>query len=403
MNVIVIGGSLGGLMHGIVLKRLGHTVRILERNPSPLLHNQGAGVVAGNDTQDFFQHHDLTHRPLAVTSHLRHYLDVKGNEIHREEYAQQMTSWDLLYYVLRANFDRVESGYCSLPPVQDGEGQATYQYGHTVTALHDLGPDAGVELSFRDRDGESDKTTADLVIAADGGSSTVRKLLQPDVERKYVGYVAWRGTVPERSLSAAATAALAEKFTFFHASGVQILAYLIPGPDGALEPGKRLMNWVWYVNYAAGSAAYRELMTDVDGKTHAVTLPVGKMAPRVWEKQKAVAAATLPPQVAEIVAKTEQPFIQAITDVLSPSNTYLDGRVLLVGDALAGFRPHTAASTSQAAYDALMLDALLRGEMSRQEWAARTMEYARRVQRRGVEMGERSQFGRHPYAGTYPG
>ncbi|KAK5138645.1 hypothetical protein LTR04_004322, partial [Oleoguttula sp. CCFEE 6159] len=257
-----IGGSLGGLMHGIVLKRLGHTVRILERSPSPLLHNQGAGVVAGNDTQDFFQHHDLTHRPLAVTSHLRHYLDVKGNEIHREEYAQQMTSWDLLYYVLRANFDRVESGYCTLPPVQDGEGKATYQYGHTVTALRDLGPDAGVELSFRDRDGESGKRTADLVIAADGGSSTVRKLLQPDVERKYVGYVAWRGTVPERSLSAAATAALAEKFTFFHASGVQVLAYLIPVPDGALEPGKRLMNWVWYVNYAPGSAAYRELMTD---------------------------------------------------------------------------------------------------------------------------------------------
>jgi 2-polyprenyl-6-methoxyphenol hydroxylase-like FAD-dependent oxidoreductase len=42
---------------------------------------------------------------------------------------------------------------------------------------------------------------ADIVIGADGPSSTVRKLLFPEVDITYAGYVAWRGTVKEDLLS----------------------------------------------------------------------------------------------------------------------------------------------------------------------------------------------------------
>jgi len=43
--------------------------------------------------------------------------------------------------------------------------------------------------------------------------------------------------------------------------------------------------------------------------------------------------------------------VQAITDVTSPQPLYMNDKVVLIGDALAGFRPHTVASTSQAAFD----------------------------------------------------
>lgn len=87
-------------------------------------------------------------------------------------------------------------------------------------------------------------------------------------------------------------------------------------------------------------------MTDADGERHRITMPPGKTAPAAWEKQRHIAREALPPQFAEIVCKTTKPFVQAITDVISPQNEYLNGKVVLIGDALAGFRPHTVASTS---------------------------------------------------------
>ena len=106
----------------------------------------------------------------------------------------------------------------------------------------------------------------------------------------------------------------------------------------------------------------------------------------------------LPPQFAELIQLTKEPFVQAITDVIGEKNVFMDGKVILVGDAVAGFRPHTAASTSQAAYDALLLERMTKGEMKLQEWEEEIMAYARKVQRHGVELGEKSQFGRHPLA-----
>ncbi len=336
-------------------------MRIFERNPTPLLHNQGAGVVARGDTQAFFNKYDATERPIAVTSKLRQYLDLQGNQIHQEDTVQKMTSWDLLYYLLRANFDGVESGYCKVPGPFETDGRGAYEYGHMVKDVRDLGEQ--VEIEYEDKKGKVDTTTADLVIGADGPSSTLRRILIPDVKRNYAGYVAWRGTVPEQEASVRAKETFVDKFTFYHSSGTQILAYAIPGENGSLEPGERLINWVWYCNYPQDSTEYNELMTDSDGKTHRVTLPIGKMRKHILAEQRQYAQKVLPPQFAEIVCGTKQPFIQAITDVISPRNSFFDGKLLLIGDAVAGFRPHTAASTSQAAFDAQKLYELMNGEI----------------------------------------
>lgn len=195
-----------------MLKRLGHVVRIFERNPTPLLHNQGAGVVAGGDTQAFFNKYDATRRPIAVTSKLRQYLDLQGNQIYEEGTLQKMTSWDLLYYLLRANFDGVESGYCKVPEPLETDGQGTYEYGRMVNSAKDLGEQ--VEIQYEDKRGKVGMTTADVVIGADGPSSTLRNILLPNVERIYAGYVAWRGTVPEHEAPPVAKETFVEKFTF---------------------------------------------------------------------------------------------------------------------------------------------------------------------------------------------
>jgi hypothetical protein len=190
------------------------------------------------------------------------------------------------------------------------------------------------------------------------------------------------------------------KIHFFHSRGEQILAYTIPGKAGTLEVGKRPVNWVWYVNVAENSQEYKDIMTDKDGNTHRYTLPTGgKVRDDIWEEMKVRARKDLPTQYAELVEKTTTPLVQAITDLEPPkdgNSWYLGGKAVLVGDAFSGFRPHTAASTSQAALHALLMDDLFIGNSSREDYEYKVYEYARKMQRKGVELRERSQSERHP-------
>lgn len=411
LHIIVIGGSLAGLFNAITLRRLGHKVTILERSPVPLLHDQGAGVVAGNETLQWVEKFGQSRRKaedISVLSQQRLYLDRQGNVIDREYSRQRMTSWGVLYNIGRECFDGRKEGSSSTAEASD----ADYGYGRTVTAIEDKGDK--VEVKFvkgrkdESNDGEEGTVQGDLLIVADGPSSRMRKLLlgESTAQRKYAGYVAFRGTVAEEDLSQAANDVFVEKFSFFHGSdpNTQILAYTIPDSAGNLEKGTRLVNWVWYHNVAEDSQEYSELMTDTQGNKHRFTLPTGgHMQPHVWERQKQTARDRLPPQFAELVVKTDKPFVQAITDLEPPRSStevarLMNGKAVIVGDALSGFRPHTAASTSQACFHALMLDNVFRGELSWDQYEARVWDFARGWQTRGVYLGDRSQFGRHPLA-----
>ena len=169
-------------------------------------------------------------------------------------------------------------------------------------------------------------------------------------------------------------------------------SYLIPGKGGHTEKGQRLINWVWYCNYPPNSDRYRDLMTDSEGHHHRFTLPIGKVQSRLVAQQRDYASQVLSPQFAELVRKTQTPFVQAITDVISRKADSMDGKLLLVGDAVAGFRPHTAASTNQAAYHALLLEKMMSGKIDLAEESEAVMEYARYMSEAGKRMGNRSQF-----------
>lgn len=296
----------------------------------------------------------------------------------------------MAYSLLRANFDYTATNYCETPSPLPREGRAVHLHDRKVTGLETA--EDQVRVSWETSKGEKRSLAADFVIGADGPGSTVRKILQPDVQRTYAGYCALRGTVPEGQVSSAAKEAFCERFTFFHTSGIQILAYLIPGNNGTVEPGQRLVNFVYYTNFLEGSDELEEILTDKNGQRRHITMPPGMMPSAVWEKQKKIAKERLPPQFAEIVCKTQHPFVQAVTDCISPRNEYMDGKAILVGDALAGFRPHTVASTSQACFDSMILADYVAGKISREDWKRQTMGFARYIQKRGVDMGNRSQF-----------
>jgi len=362
-----------------------------------LLHNQGAGIVADGDTIEFFKRYDRTGKPVAVPSYKRLYLNQKGAVVHEEVNRQNMTSWDLTYYLLRANYDRVDSPYLKdarLPEERSTDGEVTYRYGCTVTDIRDEGGKVVVNFQRKHEDGTetSESIAADLLIAADGPSSTIRGILEHEVQRKYADYAVIRGTVPEAEATPEALDVFRERFCFFHAPGIQNLTYTIAGENGDTTPGHRLLNFVWYANFPEGEPELEKLMTDKDGRRRRITIPPGMIAWEAWEMLKAKAIDRLPPQMAEMADKCTTPFVQCITDVISPRNLYMGDKVVLVGDALAGFRPHTVASTSQAAFNVMCLVDWLDGKITRAEFVRQTMQFARTIQDMGVEIGNRSQF-----------
>ena len=112
-----------------------------------------------------------------------------------------LTTWNDLYYRLRANFDSFKSDFCPDPPICSGnKGRAKLDVGKKATNV--VYKDQLVEVEFADMStGGSGVVEADLVIVADGANSTMRQRLLPNVRHQYSGYVAWRGAVPEEDVS----------------------------------------------------------------------------------------------------------------------------------------------------------------------------------------------------------
>ena len=87
---------------------------------------------------------------------------------------------------------------------------------------------------------------------------------------------------------------------------------------------------MWYCNYTEDSPEYVNLLTDIDGHKHRITMPMGKMRPEVWFAQKDYAKGLLPAPFAELVEKTAQPFVQCITDVSAPKAVHFEVNTNLI-------------------------------------------------------------------------
>ena len=197
-----IGGSNTGLMNGIVLKRLGHNVRILEQNPESKRDDLAAGITTHPIFEEFMERHDRTAEPWSIHSPGVQFLDKAAAVTRRLNKPLQMTSWGVIYHHLRANFDGFSSNFCPNPPESEKEdGVTVFECGKRVTGLGHI--TSGVEITYEDllNQKEEGKLLADIVIIANCANSALRSAIFTGVERVYAGYVAFRGTVPESEVS----------------------------------------------------------------------------------------------------------------------------------------------------------------------------------------------------------
>lgn len=374
-RALVIGGSLGGLFAGNLLRRIGWDVDIYERSAHDL-DSRGGGIVLQPDVVEVFRRTgvDLDSMALGVPSVHRTVFQPDGS-IRSKQYAPQtQTSWSLIYSTLRAAF-----------------GDAHYHQAKALTRIEQDAAAGKVTAYFADGTQE----TGDLLVGADGGNSVVRQQFWPQQMPTYAGYLAWRGLVPENDMPGLARDALHGDFGFANNTGSHILGYLVPGENSDVRPGHRLYNWVWY--RVADTDQLARIMTDREGRQRGYSMPEGMLAPQWIDHVHDDARALLPPGFRAVVEATPQPFAQAIRDLAS--DQMVAGRVVILGDAAAIPRPHTAASTSKAASNALDLADVLSAmpddiDAALKAWEPRQIALGKALLRQGTEAGNYLLFHR---------
>jgi 2,6-dihydroxypyridine 3-monooxygenase len=366
-RAVVAGGSLGGLTAALILRDQGWDVDVLERSAVPL-EGRGAGIVAHPTTVRYLvERAGKAISDIGVPASSVRYLGEDGSVVHEQPCAHRLVSYVELYRGLL-----------------DAFGTEHYHLSTQLAHLSNRADEVALSLT----DGQI--LTADLAVCADGIRSTGRAILVPDAQPRYVGYVAWRGTIERDELSGRTASILRDAITYRILTDGHLLTYPIPGTHGSV-----LCNWLWYRNVAEGDEL-NDLLTDRNGSRAELTVPPGSVQAKHLEALHSAADAELPSPIAELVQRSAEPFVQVIVDLEVPRMAF--GRSCLIGDAAFVLRPHIGAGTAKAADDAWQLGNALVHTTGRQVplrlkgWEAQQIPTARRAMRRGRAVGGSVQF-----------
>ena len=321
--MLVIGGSVAGLMAGCLLHKAGWDVTVFERAVGDLT-GRGAGFGVSEELVQVMERAGARFETSAgVVQRSMAWMERDGRIAFEHQRFMVASAWARVYQ-----------------PLRDALPYGIYRQGMTLERIEQTA--GGVTAHFADGSRED----AALLVAADGSLSTVRKQFLPEVQPQFAHYVAWRGLVPEQDLPRSTVEAVAGHIVFCFPKGEMLLCMRVPGPN---------LYFIWYRTIERQSLS--GLFTDASGRNHGVSIPPPLIRPELIAEMKAHALQVLPEAISAVVQKTAQPLLQAISDMETPRMVV--GRVALAGDAAFVVRPHVAGGAGKAALDAACLaDAL---------------------------------------------
>ncbi|CAI0444405.1 unnamed protein product [Linum tenue] len=315
-KAIIVGGSIAGVCCAHSLIHAGWKVTVVEKSPGPPTGSAtGAGLGLDPQSRQQNQATDAETKSSWVLAR-------------DEEFNFRAAHWTDLHHLL----------YTALPPEA-----ASFLWGHLFLSFSISQDNSKPSVSVQARTlqtGEIVEITGDLLVAADGCLSAVRRAFLPDLELRYSGYCAWRGVLDfsENEDSDTITGIRRAypdlgKCLYFDLStrGTHSVFY---------ELLNKRLNWIWYVHHPQPEL-----------KGSSVTMKVSKeMIQDMIQKAEQVWT----PELVRVMAETKEPFLNLIYDCEPLEKLFWDN-VVLVGDAAHPTTPHCLRSTNMSILDAAVL------------------------------------------------
>lgn len=339
-DIGIIGGSMAGLSAAILFGREGANVKVLERT-SRELTGRGAGIVLPENfigecvSLDLFDP-DIPRIPITGRTFIvADKILPEGKPIWNQHLDCVALSWSDVYHNLRSRVPN--ESY-----VHNAEVKFVFNSGNKWHVLTTHG----------------DRYQFDLLIAADGMDSFLRKQEFPTYTLNYAGYVAWRGTI-------LVSESMQEKFSKGHMpchvfENGHLLFYQIPQHHSQPE-GYKLFNWLIYE--MCDKELLDKFLVDKNGKKHNVSLPLNSLGKDHLQHLHQFASRVLPSHMAEIICNTKTPFLQVIFDGQVPR--YVKNGICFIGDAATVLRPHSGSGVLKSIKDSISLKKLFENPESK--------------------------------------
>ncbi|KAL0323903.1 UNVERIFIED_CONTAM: Aurachin C monooxygenase/isomerase [Sesamum calycinum] len=332
-KAVVVGGSIAGLSCAHALITAGWEVVVLEKTCSPPTGcATGAGLgldpLAQNLIQSWFKQPgilELTTLPLTIDQEQATdgYKKITRMLTRDENFNFRAVHWADLHSTL----------YYSLPP-------EVVLWGHLFLSF--CTSDDKTSVKVRAKVLQTDETVelvGDLLVAADGCLSSIRKTFLPNLKLRYSGYCAWRGVFDFSDYEKSETT-LALKNAYPDLGNCNYFDIGSEGHAILYELINQRINWIWYLN-----------QPEPELKGNSVT---AKVSNSMIEKMYEAAEKVWIPELVKVMRETKKPFLNPIYDSEPLDQFYWDN-VVLIGDAAHPISPHGARSTNMSILDAAVL------------------------------------------------
>lgn len=305
LNVLVIGGGIGGLTSAIALRKLGYTVDVIERDPNWSVY--GVGIIQqGNVLRAA---HTLgildSYAAAGVGFDAVEIFAPDGTKVARVPSPRLLPDYPANLGVGRRELHKVLAGSA----IAAG---AEIRLGGTADIINDDGQAVAVRFS------DGSEQTYDLVVAADGVYSQTRGMVLPEAETpQFTGQSVWRYNLPRPA----------------DLDALQVYN----GPIGAgLVPISAELMYMYVTTPEPGNPWYPR-----EGLAAAMRSKLATCSPALRE-------------LGELITDDDGVVYRPLEGMLV-EGPWSKGRVVLIGDAVHATTPHLGQGAGMAIEDSIVL------------------------------------------------